>query len=75
MKENTLLNKHIGFKIKKRRSSMGFTQADIANLMGITFQQIHKYETGINSISASQLYKISTILKADIKYFYSEYNK
>ena len=75
MKENILLNKHIGFKIKKRRSLMGFTQADIARLIGVTFQQIHKYEKGINNISASQLYKISSILKTDINYFYSEYNK
>lgn len=60
---------HIGLKIKKRRSLLGLTQSDVAHQIGVTFQQFHKYEIGINKISASQLYYVAKLLKIDINYF------
>lgn len=72
--KNIPMNKYIGFQIKRRRLLLGLTLSDIAFHIGITFQQVQKYEKGINTISASMLYYFSKILKVDIYYFYPEYN-
>gem|GEM_PF-335495 len=62
----------VGKKIRARRKSLGMTLSDLAQQVGITFQQFQKYETGKNRIGASNLSKVADILKLPISYFFSE---
>lgn len=71
-KDSKSIEKQIGLKLKVRRSSMGMTQDQLGRKIGVTFQQIQKYEKGTNKISISNLYKIADILKTDINYFLNE---
>ena len=65
---------HIGNKIHARRSALGMTQANLGKQLGMSFQQIQKYEKGKNKISAGQLYKLSLIMSVQITYFFEGYN-
>lgn len=56
-----------------RRSLLGITQEKLAENVGLTFQQIQKYERGTNRVSASRLYQFSKILDVPISYFYQEF--
>ncbi|MDF3047601.1 MAG: putative transcriptional regulator [Candidatus Midichloriaceae bacterium] len=58
-------------KLKKRRLELGFTQEQLANSIGVTFQQIQKYERGTNRISSSNLFALAKILQTDITHFFS----
>ena len=69
--DTTQLDKLIGRRIRLRRTMLKFSQDNVASLLGITFQQMQKYENGENKISASRLYIISKILSIDIGYFFS----
>ena len=51
---------------------LGLTQQQMAELIGVTYQQAHKYETGINRISAGRLYQIARALGVDISYFFED---
>ena len=62
----------IGELIKQARTKMGYAQADLGREIGVTFQQIQKYEKGVNKISIPNLYKIAEVLKTDINYFLNE---
>jgi transcriptional regulator with XRE-family HTH domain len=61
---------HIGRRLKRRRSLMGLSQQKLAVSVGLTFQQIQKYEKGVNRISASRLYQLSHILNVSPAYFF-----
>lgn len=63
-------DKHVGRKIKLKRSSLGITQGELGDMLGVTFQQIQKYEKGDNRIGAGKLYEISTILNVPVSYFF-----
>jgi len=67
-----LINRKIGEKIKSLRKSWGLSQLDLAERIGISFQQIQKYEKGATKISVTRLYQISKALGTDIKYFFLE---
>jgi transcriptional regulator with XRE-family HTH domain len=58
--------------IRQRRIMLGLTQQQMAELIGVTYQQAHKYETGINRISAGRLYQIARALGVDISYFFED---
>lgn len=60
----------IGKKLRQLRNIRGISQDSLANESGITFQQIQKYEKGVNRISASRLYDFSKILNVDVKTFF-----
>ena len=60
----------VGARIRIRRRWLGFSQTQLANALGITFQQVQKYERGANRVSASKLYEIATTLHAPISYFF-----
>jgi len=64
---------HVGMKLKDRRILVGLNQKELGNMAGITFQQIQKYEKGINRVSASRLYEIAKILLVPIEYFFEGY--
>ncbi len=61
---------HIGKRMKIRRISLGLSQVEVAKTLGLTFQQIQKYEEGINRVAGGNLYAISKILKVPINYFF-----
>ncbi len=61
---------YIGEQIRKRRHILGMSQSDLANQIGVTFQQIQKYEKGQNKIMASRLLELSHIMNVDIQYFF-----
>ena len=61
---------HVGRRIRERRTMLGLTQLELAKLIGVTYQQAHKYEKGINRISAGRLYGIAKVLSVDIDYFF-----
>jgi len=63
---------HVSLRIRQRRIMLGLTQQQMAELIGVTYQQAHKYETGINRISAGRLYQIAQALGVDIGYFFDD---
>ncbi len=62
----------VSLRIRQRRIMLGLTQQQMAELIGVTYQQAHKYETGINRISAGRLYQIAQALGVDIGYFFED---
>ena len=61
---------HVGKRVRHRRWMVGMTQQQLADKVGIKFQQIQKYETGMNRISASRLWDISDALGVTISFFF-----
>ncbi|TVQ54119.1 MAG: helix-turn-helix domain-containing protein [Rhodobacteraceae bacterium] len=61
---------HVGKRLRHRRWMVGMTQQQLAERVGIKFQQIQKYETGMNRISASRLYDVATALEAPVSFFF-----
>ena len=73
MTENKLPNlvdKHVGKRLRWRRREMNYSQEKLGELLGLTFQQIQKYEKGVNRVSAGRLYEIARILDTSIAYFF-----
>lgn len=60
----------VGQRIKERRAIVGVSQTELATNLGITFQQVQKYEKGSNRVSSSRLYEIAQILDCDLKSFF-----
>ncbi|MEE2525834.1 helix-turn-helix transcriptional regulator [Hyphobacterium sp. HN65] len=61
---------HIGKRLRRRRRLLGLTQQQLAESVGIRFQQIQKYECGANRVSASRLFELSQSLDVPAQYFY-----
>nr|WP_321510763.1 helix-turn-helix transcriptional regulator [uncultured Celeribacter sp.] len=61
---------HVGKRIRHRRWMVGMTQQQLAEKVGIKFQQIQKYETGMNRVSASRLWDISEALEVPVAFFF-----
>jgi transcriptional regulator with XRE-family HTH domain len=64
------IDDHVGSRIRERRIMLGLTQQQLAEMIGVTYQQAHKYERGINRVSAGRLFEIARALNAPITYFY-----
>ncbi len=64
------VDRHVGRRVCEKRISLGYNQSDLGRALGLTFQQIQKYEKGANRISASKLWDISRFFKVDIAYFF-----
>ncbi|MEL6323370.1 MAG: helix-turn-helix transcriptional regulator, partial [Pseudomonadota bacterium] len=64
------IDKVIGERIRERRISMGLTQDQIGDALGISYQQVQKYETGTNRVSASRLFEIACLLEAPVSNFF-----
>ncbi len=73
--EPGLLDSYIGKRLKLRRSMLQLSQEDVASLIGVTFQQVQKYECGCTKISASRLFIIAKVLQVDISYFFAGLEK
>lgn len=67
----TAIDEHIGQRVQLRRVMMGLSQKDLAKICGVTFQQIQKYESAGNRISASRLFELSSALETPISFFFS----
>ncbi len=61
---------HVGARIRERRVLLGLTQLELADLIGVTYQQAHKYERGINRVSAGRLYDIAQALQVSVGFFF-----
>ena len=64
------IDRHIGARLRQRRVMNGLTQQALADLIGVTYQQAHKYENGVNRIAAGRLYTIAHVLGVDVGYFF-----
>jgi transcriptional regulator with XRE-family HTH domain len=64
------IDDHIGGRVRERRIRLGLTQQQLAEMIGVTYPQAHKYERGINRVSAGRLFEIARALSAPITYFY-----
>jgi len=63
---------HVGARLKLRRTLLGISQEKLAESVAITFQQIQKYERGINRIGASRLFDLASVLDVSVAYFFDE---
>ena len=63
---------HVGARLRQRRTLLGMNQTKLGSAIGLTFQQVQKYEKGTNRISASRLYALSGTLDVPIEYFFSD---
>jgi transcriptional regulator with XRE-family HTH domain len=64
------VDKHVGSRVRMRRLMLDMSQTDLANALGITFQQVQKYENGTNRVSASRLMQISRFMSAPVPFFF-----
>ncbi len=66
---------HVGARLRARRTLLGLSQTALGEVMGLSFQQMQKYERGSNRSSASRLYEVSKLLDVDISYFFDEMDR
>src|SRR5882672_517035 len=64
------IDDHVGARIRERRIMLGLTQQQLAEMIGVTYQQAHKYERGINRVSAGRLFEIARVLGVTVAHFY-----
>lgn len=64
------IDDHVGRQIRKQRNLLGLTQEQLADALGISYQQVQKYETAANRVSAGRLYEIAAKLDTDIAFFF-----
>ncbi len=63
---------HVGGRVRLRRMLLGMSQEKLAEKLGLTFQQVQKYEKGVNRIGASRLYELSQLLGVGVNFFYED---
>ena len=63
---------HVGARVRVRRTLLGMTQTNLGDAIGLTFQQVQKYENGTNRISASRLFDLSRVFDVPIEYFFDD---
>ena len=61
---------HLGRRLRARRRALGLTQDDVGRALDVRFQQIQKYEAGLSRMSAACLWRLSTLLDVNIRYFF-----
>jgi transcriptional regulator with XRE-family HTH domain len=68
------VDRHVGRKVCEKRIALGYNQSDLGRALGLTFQQIQKYEKGANRISASKLWDIARFFNVEVGYFFDGLN-
>ncbi len=63
---------HVGARVRIRRTLLGFSLTSLADAIGLTFQQVQKYERGTNRMGSSRLYDLARVLDVPIKYFFDD---
>ena len=66
---------HVGSRVRLRRTLLGMSQEKLGKALGLTFQQIQKYERGANRIGSSRLYQLSQILDVPVSFFFDDMNE
>jgi transcriptional regulator with XRE-family HTH domain len=66
------IDAHVGARVRLRRMLIGMSQEKLGEMLGVTFQQIQKYEKGANRIGASRLYEVSRILDVPVQFFFDD---
>lgn len=66
----SVADRHVGARIRERRVMMGLSQQQLAKMIGVTYQQAHKYERGLNRISAGRLFEIGQVLGVPVAWFF-----
>ena len=65
------IDRRVASRIRERRLQVGMTQQQLAELIGVAFQQAHKYERGISRVTAGRLYYIAEALQTPVSYFFA----
>lgn len=68
------IDDYVGERIRTRRTELGLTQEDLARQLGISYQQVQKYETGANRVTAGRLYEIGRELGVGVEYFFEAFD-
>jgi len=63
---------HVGARLRLRRTLLGISQVRLAETIGLTFQQVQKYEKGMNRVSSSRLYDLAQVLDVPLSYFFED---
>lgn len=71
----SLVDHHVGARIRERRTMLGLSQQQLARMIGVTYQQAHKYERGLNRISAGRLFEIAQVLDVPVSFFFEGLQK
>jgi transcriptional regulator with XRE-family HTH domain len=66
------IDQHVGERIRARRAELGLTQEQLAQALQVSYQQVQKYETGANRISAGRIFEIARKLGVDVSYFFED---
>ncbi len=69
-KKSNPVDAHVGSRVRLRRMLVGLSQEKLGDQLGLTFQQVQKYEKGVNRIGASRLYQLSQILEVPVQFFF-----
>ena len=64
------VDRHVGRRVQEKRLDLGLTQTALAKAVGVSFQQVQKYEKGTNRVSASKLFEIALFMKEEIAFFF-----
>jgi transcriptional regulator with XRE-family HTH domain len=71
-KQANPIDAHVGQRVRMRRMLIGMSQERLGELLGLTFQQVQKYEKGVNRVGAGRLYEIAGILGVHVSFFYED---
>ncbi len=63
---------HVGARVRMRRTLLGMTQTELGEAIGLTFQQVQKYERGTNRVSSSRLFDLARVLDVPVEFFFDE---
>ena len=66
---------HVGTRVRLRRTLLGMTQTGLGQAIGLTFQQVQKYERGVNRIGSSRLYDLARVLDVPVNFFFDDMPK
>lgn len=67
-------DRHVGERLRQRRILLGLTQMQLGKLVGITYQQVHKYEKGINQIWVGRLFQLAEAMEVEVSYFFASFD-
>jgi transcriptional regulator with XRE-family HTH domain len=67
-----MIDTHVGARVRLRRMLLGMSQEKLGESLGLTFQQVQKYEKGVNRVGASRLFDLAQVLGVPVQYFYDE---